>query len=227
MRRILTLTAPLVVVALMSTGCIATRDWVDKNLTKRQGQIDERFSRVDTSVQGVGEATRAAQTKADTAQQRADTAFGRAEEAQTKADSAQGRADAAFTRADDVNTRLSRLWSGRNKRNVVETVHVQFGFDRSDLSDGAQTALASIVKELKSNGDLTVDLEGFTDPTGAKEYNMGLSQRRVEAVRRFLVENGADLGRIHSIGMGPLNGAAGEHPKLRRVTVRLMVNPTD
>ena len=227
MRRIVTLTAPLVLIALMSTGCIATRDWVEKNLTKRQGQIDDRFSKVDTSVQGVGEATRAAQTKADSAQQRADTAFGRAEEAQTKADTAQGRADAAFTRADEVNSRLSRLWSGRNKRNVVETVHVQFGFDKSDLSDGAQTALASIVKELKSNGDLTVDLEGFTDPTGAKEYNMGLSQRRVESVRRYLVENGADLGRIHSIGMGPLSGNAQEHAKLRRVTVRMMVNPTD
>jgi len=46
-------------------------------------------------------------------------------------------------------------------------------------------------------------------------------------VRRYLIENGADLGRIYSIGMGPLNGGAAEHAKLRRVTVRLMVNPTD
>ena len=227
MRRIVMWTAPLILVGLMSSGCIATRDWVEKNLTKRQGQIDDRFSRVDTSVRDVGDATKVAQTRADAAHERAETAFGRAEAAGTKAEAAQGRADAAFGRADEVNSRLSRLWSGRNKRNVVETVHVQFGFDKSDLSDGAQTALLGIVKELKSNGDLSVDLEGFTDPTGAKEYNMGLSQRRVESVRRYLVENGADLGRIHSIGMGPLSGAAGEHPKLRRVTVRMMVNPTD
>ena len=92
---------------------------------------------------------------------------------------------------------------------------------------GAQTALLGIIKELKTNADLTVDLEGFTDPTGPREYNYGLSQRRVESVRRYLIENGAELGRIYSIGMGPLNGGAAEHANLRRVTVRLMVNPTD
>jgi len=79
---------------------------------------------------------------------------------------AQGRADAAYGRSDEVNTRLTRLWNGRSKRNVVETLEVQFGFDRSDLSDGAQTALLGVVKELKTNADLTVDLEGYTDPRG-------------------------------------------------------------
>jgi len=220
MRRIVTLSAPLVLAALASAGCIATRDWVNENLGKRQAQIDDRFSRTETSVREVGDATRVAQTRADAANERAEGAFGRAEDAR-------GRADAAYGRADDVNSRLSRLWTGRNKRNVVETVHVQFGFDRSDLSDRAQTALLGIIKELKTNADLTVDLEGFTDPTGPREYNYGLSQRRVESVRRYLIENGAELGRIYSIGMGPLNGGAAEHANLRRVTVRLMVNPTD
>jgi outer membrane protein OmpA-like peptidoglycan-associated protein len=220
MRRIVTWSAPLVLAALASAGCIATRDWVNENLGKRQVAIDDRFSRTETTVRDVGDATRIAQTRADAAHERAESAFGRA-------DAAHGRADAAYGRADEVNSRLSRLWTGRNKRNVVETLHVQFGFDRSDLSDGAQTALLGIVKELKTNADLTVDLEGFTDPTGPREYNYGLSQRRVESVRRYLIENGADLGRIYSIGMGPLNGGAADHAKLRRVTVRLMVNPTD
>jgi outer membrane protein OmpA-like peptidoglycan-associated protein len=218
MRRIVTWTAPLLLAALVFTGCIATRDWVNENMGKRQVQIDDRFSRTEGTVRDVGDATRVAQTRADAAHERAEGALGRA-------DAAQGRADAAFGRADEVNSRLSRLWTGRNKRNVVETVHVQFGFDRSDLSDGAQTALLSIIKELKTNSDLTVDLEGYTDPTGPREYNVGLSQRRVESVRRYLIENGADLGRMYSIGLGALTGT--EHAKLRRVTVRLMVNPTD
>ena len=220
MRRIVILSVPLVIAALVSTGCIATRKWVDENLGRRQVQIDDRFSRVDGAVREVGDASRTAQSRADAAQGRADAAHDRAETAQKNAETAVGR-------ADEVNTRLSRLWTGRNKRTVVETVHVQFGFDRADLSDGAQTALLGIVKELKSNADLSVDLEGSTDPTGARDYNMGLSTRRVEAVRRYLIENGADLGRIYSIGMGPLTGNNSEHAKLRRVTVRLMVNPTD
>jgi len=191
MRRIVTWSAPLVLVAVATTGC-ATKDWVNEKLGKRQAQMDERFAQVDVAVKDVG----------------------------TAAGTAQGR-------ADEVNARLTRVWTGRNKRNVVETLHVQFGFDRSDLSDGAQTALLGVVKELKTNVDLTVDLEGYTDPTGTREYNVGLSQRRVESVRRYLIENGTDIARIHSIGMGVLVAANAEHAKLRRVTVRLMVNPTD
>ena len=221
MRRLMIWSAPLVLAALATTGCIATRDWVNENLGRRQVQIDDRFSSVDGAVKDVGDATKTAQTRADAAQTRADAANDRAE-------AAQGRAEAAVGKADDVNSRLSRLWSGRNKRTVVETLHVQFGFDRSDLSDGAQTALLGIIKELKTNADLSVDLEGYTDPTGQREYNMALSQRRVESVRRYLIENGADLARIHYIGMGPLTAEQkAEYAKLRRVTVRMMVNPTD
>jgi len=198
MRRIVTWSAPLVLVVVATTGC-ATKDWVNDKLGKRQAEMDDRLARVDGAVKEVGDATR----------------------------TAQGRADAAYGRSDEVNTRLTRLWNGRSKRNVVETLEVQFGFDRSDLSDGAQTALLGVVKELKTNADLTVDLEGYTDPTGPRDYNVGLSQRRVESVRRYLIENGADLARINSIGMGPLVAASAEHAKLRRVTVRLMVNPTD
>ena len=144
-----------------------------------------------------------------------------------RAEAAHGRAEAAYGRADEVNSRVSRLWGNRHKRDVVETVHVQFGFDRWDLSDGAQTALLQISKELKENPLLTVDLEGYTDPTGPQAYNVSLSQRRVESVRRFLVLNGADLSRIYSVGLGSLNGKEERAALKRRVTVRVMVNAID
>jgi outer membrane protein OmpA-like peptidoglycan-associated protein len=206
MRRIVTWSAPLVLAAVATTGCVATKDWVNETLGKRQTQIDQRFTTVDGRIVGVE---------------------GGLKEVGDASRQAQGRADAAYGRADEVNTRLTRLWTGRHTRTVVETTHVQFGFDRWDLSDGAQTALLGIIKELKGNPDLSVDLEGFTDPTGKREYNVGLSQRRVEAVRRFLIENGADLARIYAVGMGPIMSKDEEHAKQRRVTVRLMVNPTD
>ena len=70
-----------------------------------------------------------------------------------------------------------------------------------------------------------MDLEGYTDPTGSKDYNVALSQRRVEAVRRYFVEQGAEMPRIHSVGLGPLNGGKGQEElaKQRRVTVKLMI----
>jgi outer membrane protein OmpA-like peptidoglycan-associated protein len=194
-------------ILVMASGC-ATKDWVKNLVGQKEVEIDQRVGTRVGAVEG-----------------RVGAVEGGVGEARTRADSAYSRADAAHSRADDVNERLSRLWSSRNKRQVVETVNVQFGFDKWELTDGAQTALLQIIKDLKTNPNLTVDLEGYTDPVGTPAYNVGLSQRRVEAVRRYLVEQGTELPRVHSIGLGPLTGKSSEeHAKLRRVTVRLMVN---
>lgn len=195
----------VIVVGLAASGC-ATKGWVNEMIGKKEAQIDERFARTEATLSEVGDGARAARDRAE---------------------AAHGRAEAAYGRADEVNSRVSRLWGNRHKRDVVETLHVQFGFDRWDLSDGAQTALLQISKELKENPLLTVDLEGYTDPTGPHAYNVSLSQRRVESVRRFLVVNGADLSRIYSVGLGPLNGKDEQAALKRRVTVRVMVNAMD
>jgi outer membrane protein OmpA-like peptidoglycan-associated protein len=178
------------------TGC-ATKEWVTNLVGKKEAEVNSRVDEQGQKVTAVGE---------------------RAERAHT-------RADAAYSRADEVNDRLSRLWKARHNRTLVETIHVQFGFDKWDLTDGAQTALLGIVKELHENPALSVDLEGFTDATGPHTYNIGLSQRRVEAVRRYLIEQGAELPRVHSVGLGPLAAttSADEQAKQRRVTLRLML----
>ena len=205
--------------ALVLTGC-ATKEWVKDLVGKREAEIDQR----------VGTRVGAVETKMGEESQRVTRVEGQIGETtqrlngvEAQAGQASETAKAARVRADEVDTRLTRLWTSRNKRSLVETVHVQFAFDKAELSDAAQTALATIVKELKENPNLTVDLEGFTDSTGARDYNVTLSQRRVESVRRYLVEQGAELPRINSVGLGPVNGAKEEQAKQRRVTVKLML----
>lgn len=181
---------------LLVTGC-ATRDWVRDLLGKKEVETNQRFVTVEGQVGEVG----------------------------GTAKSAFGRADAAHARAEEVNGRLTRLWNNRDARDLAETLTVRFGFDQWDLNDTAQTALLSLVRELKENPKLTLELEGYTDSVGPREYNVQLSQRRVEAVRRYLVEKGVGLPRIHSIGFGALrdNGKPQEQEKNRRVTIKLMV----
>lgn len=209
-------------VLLMVSGC-ATKDWVRQTLGKRDAQVDERFGKVETRVGGTsGRVTQVEGRLGETAK-RVGEVDETARAAREGADGAHQRADAAYTRADEVNGRLSRLWNNRNVRKVVETAEVQFAFDRADLSDGAQTVLSAFVKEMKENPQLSVDLEGFTDPRGALDYNYQLSQRRVEAVRRYLVDQGVELPRIQSIGRGPLDDQALPDAKKRRVMLRLMV----
>ena len=204
---------------LVLTGC-ATKEWVKDLVGKREAEIDQRVgTRVGAVETKMGEesarVTRVEGQIGETTQ--------RLNGVEAQAGQASETAKAARVRADEVDTRVTRLWTNRNKRSLVETVHVQFAFDKADLSDAAQTALATIVKELKENPNLTVDLEGFTDSTGARDYNVTLSQRRVESVRRYLVEQGAELPRINSVGLGPVNGAKEEQAKQRRVSVKLML----
>ena len=122
-----------------------------------------------------------------------------------------------------VNTPAPSSADGK-ARNAVQTVHVQFGFDKADLDNGAQTALLLLTKRLRENPKLTVDLAGYTDSVGSRDYNLSLSQKRVEAVRRYLASRGVDPARIRSAGVGQIaaGGTPEEQAKNRRVTVKLM-----
>ena len=217
-------------VLLLASGC-ATKNFVRELVGKSEAEIDQRVGKVNEKVVTVEgrlgeESQRVTKVEGQLGEtnQRVAGVETKVGEVGEQAKAAQTKADSAFGRADEVDSRLTRLWTNRNKRQLVETLHVQFGFDKADLTDGAQTALATIVKELRANPTLTVELEGYTDPTGPKNYNVTLSQRRVETVRRYLIEQGAELPRIHSVGLGPLAGGKGDEiAKQRRVTLKLMI----
>jgi outer membrane protein OmpA-like peptidoglycan-associated protein len=202
MRQMTKISALLPAVLLLVSGC-ATKDWVREIFAKKDVEVDQRFVKVEGRV--------------NESDQRIDGVSSQVGEVR-------GRADSAFDRAQGVDQRLTRLWANRHNLKVVESMDVYFGFDQSDLTDGAQTALAGLVKELKANPSLTVVLEGFTDPQGAREYNYQLSRRRIEAVRRFFAENGVQLSRIQSIGLGPIADRGQPEEKKRRVTVTLLVD---
>jgi len=196
----LALLVPAVLVAV--SGC-ATKDWVRDLMGKKEVEIGQRMDGlggdIKTTQANLGETTQVARGAGE-------------------------RADAAMTRVGNVDGRLTRLWSNRYNQKAVDTVEVYSGFDKADLSDGAQTALLGVVKELQASPTLIVRLGGFTDPTGTRDYNYGLAQRRVEAVRRFLVDKGVELSRVQAIGMGPLEDRNIPEEKKRRVTVTLMTD---
>lgn len=204
------------------SGCVATRDFVREVVGQQKAESDQRFTQVTDEVGRV-------EQKVNTESQRVEGMGFRVgkletglDEVGTTARNAHQRADAAMAKADGVDERLTRLWNKRNARNMVESVDVRFAFNRFDLDDGAQTALLNVIREMQANPQLTVDLAGFTDPTGPKDYNVSLAQRRVESVRRFLVQQGIELPRINSIGLGVLDERGVANDKKRRVTVKLM-----
>ncbi len=232
--------------ALLVTGC-ATKKFVQEEVAKSQqrtgaevGRVDKTLSdekaRVDTLQKDLG-ATKAASEDADKKAQEAaaaaSRAVGKADEANVKATEAATRADAAgatakeaLGKATDTDQRLTKLWANRDKRTLTDTIVVQFDFDKWMLNDGAQTQLLALAKQLQEQPQLSIELEGFTDTIGTVPYNIQLSQRRAEAVRRFLVEKGVELPRIHSIGLGDIRPVADNKTKQgrdqnRRVSIRL------
>jgi outer membrane protein OmpA-like peptidoglycan-associated protein len=137
---------------------------------------------------------------------------------------AQKRADEASKKAETVDGRLTRLWKNRFNQATASSLEVYFSPDSIELTDAAQTALVAVAKEMEDHPTLTVELGGYTDPRGGTDYNYGLSQRRVDAVRKFLMDKGIQLGRIQSASLGPITNADIPDAKKRRVTLKLLVD---
>jgi outer membrane protein OmpA-like peptidoglycan-associated protein len=211
-------------VMLLASGCVATRAWVTEHVGKKEVAIDQRVAGVDKKLT---EETQRVDQKVDGVDTKLTQTSEVARGARERADGAYTKADGAYTKADETNSRLTRLWSNRNVRKEAETYQILFGFDKWDLSDAGQTTLATLIKEMRENQKLTVDLQGYADPVGTYGYNVGLSQRRVESVRRFLVEKGIELPRIHLVGLGPIAEKGTANKDKRRVTVKLMVAQED
>jgi len=86
----------------------------------------------------------------------------------------------------------------------IGEVHVLFAFDRADLNNTAQASLQALVAKLRENPKLRVALAGYADSVGGRDYNLQLSQKRVETVRRYLVEQGIEPSRIRLGGFAQL-----------------------
>src|SRR6516225_3965474 len=174
--------------ALCLAGGCATKSFVREEIAKAEGRTGESVGQLD---QKLGQE-----------RTRTDSLSGQVTEGRNRAEAAGTAAAQAAARADQTDARLTKLWANRSKQNLGATVTVRFAFDRWQLDDRAETALLDVIKTLEDNPNVVVDLEGYTDNVGQIAYNLTLSQRRVDAVRRYLVEKGVELHRIQAIGFG-------------------------
>ncbi len=80
--------------------------------------------------------------------------------------------------------------------------NVFFDFDKSSLKPESFVELNQLVKLLKENPKLKVEIAGHTDNTGNYDYNLKLSQNRAESVKEYLVQQGIVKERIIAKGYG-------------------------
>ncbi len=93
---------------------------------------------------------------------------------------------------------------------VLEDIH--FDFDMATLTKAALEILDSNIKILKENPGVNVQIEGHTCAHGPEDYNMALGERRANAVKEYLENQGIDTGRMTTISYGETRLAMPEIP---------------
>ena len=89
-------------------------------------------------------------------------------------------------------------------RKVIDrmTIRVNFDFDKSTIRKADVADLDKAVAFVKKYPDAKVDVEGHTDSRGTDKYNQKLSERRANAVKKYLVDKGEKADRITAVGKG-------------------------
>jgi peptidoglycan-associated lipoprotein len=87
--------------------------------------------------------------------------------------------------------------SGALARNVV-----YFDFDKSDIKPEYADLIAAHARNLTAHPNLKLKLEGNTDERGTREYNIGLGERRAQAVRRAMMLQGVSQSQLTTVSFG-------------------------
>jgi phospholipid transport system substrate-binding protein len=82
---------------------------------------------------------------------------------------------------------------------------VFFDWDKSNLSPQAMATISQAAASYRASGGARIMTVGNTDTSGSTGYNMALSIRRADAVKRALMENGVPAAAIETAGRGQTN----------------------
>ena len=89
------------------------------------------------------------------------------------------------------------------------TIHVNFDFDKSNIRKVDDAELQKAIDFVRKYPNDKVELQGYTDGKGTERYNQKLSERRAEAVKQYLIKEGAvDKAMISAKGYGKSNPIA-------------------
>ena len=106
---------------------------------------------------------------------------------------------------------------------------IQFALNSAELSETSKANLTELAETLKKYEDTNILIEGHTDITGTREYNMALSDERAESVADFLKDLGVAGKRMNTEGYGPDQPVADNDSEYgrqqnRRVEVAIFAN---
>ncbi len=94
------------------------------------------------------------------------------------------------------------LGAGETPAALLGQTVIYFDFDSSAIRAEYSQSVAAHAANLVANSSTTIRLEGHTDERGSREYNIGLGERRAQAVRRALMLQGVRAEQITTVSYG-------------------------
>ncbi|MGF1693684.1 OmpA family protein [Photobacterium kagoshimensis] len=118
----------------------------------------------------------------------------------------------------------------RNGNDIILNMpnEITFGFDQSDLSGRAKTALTNVAVVAKEYDKTALNVYGFTDSKGTAQYNLRLSQVRASEVSNYLIRQGVGVNRVVTKGMGeahPIASNGSEQGRAQNRRVEIVLSP--
>jgi outer membrane protein OmpA-like peptidoglycan-associated protein len=193
---------------------------VARAVESRAAPLEDRASTTETKLSQVEQNAQRLSGQLDELSAVANTAKGGAR-------AAQETADAAVAGVNTTNERISAL----DDYEPQTVLAVNFKVGSAALSVDSKAKLDELATKALNAKGYVVEVSGFTDASGSVDRNRALSQRRADAVIRYLVENHSiPLRRIVTpYGYGESNAVAENNSRAgraqnRRVEVKLLVN---
>src|SRR5271157_442472 len=194
-----------------------------------QAQAQQSQAQAESEAQARAQAE-AAKAAAEQQQLQAQAQAAQAQAAQSQSEAEQARQQAAQAEQEKLAMRarllqqLNAILQTRDTSRglVVSMSDILFETGQYRLKSGAREALAKIAGVLLTYPGLTLEVDGFTDNVGAEDTNQPLSEKRAEAVRQFLVQQGVPANSITAQGLGEANPvAANDTPVGRQLNRRV------
>jgi outer membrane protein OmpA-like peptidoglycan-associated protein len=227
-------------VALSTSGCATKKFVLEKTnpIQQRVEAVDKKQSEALASLESkeqkdisrVEERAITAESKANDAARAAMQADTKATQAGETARGAKELSETNQTKIGDLTTGVTNAFMNIDNMKLASSEGVLFKFNSAVLTTDAKAKLDQVIQQTSSLSRYVLEVEGFTDKTGAREYNLALSGRRADAVMRYLIDHKVPLRRIHMIGLGVDQAAAEEgapvsRKEQRRVVVKVWVAP--
>ena len=90
----------------------------------------------------------------------------------------------------------------QNFKSTTNLKDINFQFDKFDLDEQSRQTLRQNASYLKSNLGTIIEVQGHADERGTNNYNIALGERRAQSTKMYLVSQGINARRIHTISYG-------------------------